>query len=114
MPVYARSFDRRSTIELIRTGVDYELRETFESAIAFGQNALERLGFSEEEAVETMEEVRRRDRERLDLQIAGTIYDGNTLLKGNAPVPTPLQQPRQAGRAINEETAAAMQDRSSA
>ena len=26
------------------------------------------------------------------------------------PVPAPLSQPRQAGRAINEETAAAMED----
>jgi glutathione-regulated potassium-efflux system protein KefB len=108
VPVFARSFDRRITMELVRVGVDYELRETFESAIAFGRNALLRLGFDEDEAEETMSEVRRRDRERLDLQIAGTVWDGNSLLKGNAPVPTPLQQPRQPGRAINEETAAAM------
>ena len=57
---------------------------------------------------ETVAEVRKRDRERLDLQIAGTMQDGNALLKGNAPVPTPLQPPRQAGRALNEETAAAL------
>ena len=28
---------------------------------------------------------------------------GNALFKGNMPVPTPLSQPRQTGRALNEE-----------
>jgi hypothetical protein len=32
------------------------------------------------------------------------------MFKGNMPVPTPLQPPRQAGRALNEETAAALDE----
>jgi glutathione-regulated potassium-efflux system protein KefB len=110
VPVLARAFDRRASMELIRAGVDFQLRETFESALAFGETALVELGIDPQEAAETLEEVRRRDRARLDLQIAGDIQDGSAYLKGNAPVPTPLSQPRQAGRAINEETAAAMED----
>jgi glutathione-regulated potassium-efflux system protein KefB len=112
VPVLARAFDRRASMELIRAGVDFQLRETFESALAFGETALVELGIDPQEAAETLEEVRRRDRARLDLQIAGDIQDGSAYLKGNAPVPTPLAPPRQAGRAINEETAAAMEDRS--
>lgn len=64
-------------------------------------------------AADTIEEVRKRDRARLDLQLAGDVHDGNALLKGNTPVPAPLAQLRQPGRALSEETAAAMQNRSS-
>jgi glutathione-regulated potassium-efflux system protein KefB len=108
VPVFARAYDRRSSMQLVREGVDYQIRETFESAIKFGEEVLVRLGVAPEEAAETVEDVRRRDRQRLELQIAGDIQSGNALFKGNMPVPTPLQPPRQAGRALNEETAAAL------
>ena len=52
----------------------------------------------------------RGDRERLDVQMAGDIVFGNALSKGNTPVPTPLSQPRQARRAPNEESAAALDE----
>ena len=110
VPVFARAFDRRFSMRLVRAGVDYQIRETFESAIRFGEAVLVRLGLSPEEAAETVEDVRRLDRERLDLQIAGDIMSGNALFKGNIPVPTPLSQPRQTGRALNEETAAALEE----
>ena len=38
--VYVRSWDRGHTLELLAKGVDYELRETFESALAFGAETL--------------------------------------------------------------------------
>ena len=47
---------------------------------------------------------RRRDAERLELQVAGGIYAGSGLLQKNMPVPTPLSTPRRTGRGINEET----------
>ena len=97
LPVLARAFDRGTTISLIKAGVDYQIRETFESALLFGGEALQRLGVDEEEIAEIIEDVRRRDQERLELQIAGGIQAGRGLMKGNAPVPAPLA--RRSGRA---------------
>jgi glutathione-regulated potassium-efflux system protein KefB len=107
-PVLARAFDRGAALSLIRAGVDYQLRETMGSAFIFGQETLVRLGVDSDEATELIDEVRRRDAERLELQIAGGIYAGTQLLKGNQPVPTPLTKPRQEGRAGNKETAGVM------
>jgi glutathione-regulated potassium-efflux system protein KefB len=110
VPVLARAFDRRTSMELVQAGVDYQMRETFESALLFGEEALVRLGVDAELATDTVAEVRKRDEARFDLQLVGDISSGLAYLKGNVPVPAPLQQPRQAGRALNEETAAAMRD----
>ena len=102
--VLARAFDRGSAISLLNAGVDYQIRETLESAIAFSRATLAGLGVEEDEIAELIENVRRRDAERFQLQVAGGIYAGTSLIKGNAPVPTPLSTPRQAGRALSEET----------
>ncbi len=96
-----RAFDRGHAIDLIRSGVDFQIRETFESAMTFGEAALVTLGVPEEEAAEITEDVRRRDAERLDLQVAGDIRSGLDLLKGNAPVPAPLTKPRKEGKIID-------------
>lgn len=106
--IYARSFDRGNTIELIKAGVEYQIRETFESALMFGQTTLVGLGVDPEEAAEIIRDIRQRDDERLDLQLAGGIRAGNDLMKGNMPVPGPLIKPRQPGRALNEETASVL------
>lgn len=106
--IYARAYDRGTTIELIKIGVEYQMRETFESAVIFGQNTLIGLGVEPAEAAEIVVDVRRRDAERLDLQLAGGIWAGTDLMKGNAPVPGPLIKPRSTGRALNEETASVL------
>ncbi|EJN04535.1 monovalent cation:proton antiporter-2 (CPA2) family protein [Phyllobacterium sp. YR531] len=106
--IYARSFDRGNTIELIKAGVEYQIRETFESALMFGQTTLVGLGVDPEEAAEIIRDIRQRDDERLDLQLAGGIRAGNDLMKGNMPVPGPLIKPRQPGRALSEETASVL------
>jgi glutathione-regulated potassium-efflux system protein KefB len=106
LPVLARAFDRGSAIALIDEGVDYQIRETLESAFQFGAQSLRTIGINDEEVDEIMQEVRVRDAARLDLQVAGGIYAGNALLRGNAPTPTPLATPRQTGQALSEETAA--------
>ncbi len=111
VPVLARAYDRGAAIRLIEAGADYQIRETLESAFAFGAETLAQLGVPEMERLELMDEVRRRDGERLELQVAGGIYAGNDLLKGNAPTPTPLSRPRQPGRAGNEETASVIKAR---
>src|SRR4051812_28772237 len=38
--IFARSYDRGHTLQLLAKGVDYELRETFESAMRFGRQTL--------------------------------------------------------------------------
>ncbi|MEO3999831.1 monovalent cation:proton antiporter-2 (CPA2) family protein [Mesorhizobium sp. CAU 1732] len=107
-PVLARAFDRGAAISLIKAGVDYQIRETLESAFVFGRETLVQLGVPIEEADELMEDVRRRDEERLELQVAEGIYAGGQFLQGNQPVPTPLTKPRQEGRAGNEDAAEAI------
>jgi glutathione-regulated potassium-efflux system protein KefB len=102
--VLARAFDRGAAISLIHAGVDYQIRETLESALAFGSTTLRRLGAPEEEVAEIIENVRRRDAERFEMQVAGGIYAGTMLLQKNTPVPMPLATPRQAGRGLSEET----------
>jgi glutathione-regulated potassium-efflux system protein KefB len=108
VPVLARAYDRGAAIRLIEAGAAFQIRETLESAMAFGGAALAELGVSEDEAEELMAEVRRRDAERLELQISGGMHAGDDLLKGNAPRPTPLATPMRTGRAGNEEAASAL------
>jgi glutathione-regulated potassium-efflux system protein KefB len=103
--VLVRSFDRGHTLDLIAAGVDYEIRETFESAMKFGEAALLTLGTSQDEAAETIQAVRARDAERLQLQIAGGLSAGRNLQIRNQPEPTPLVPPKRGARPLNEETA---------
>ena len=110
VPVLARAYDRGAAIKLIGAGVDYQLREAFESALVFGGETLRKLGIDDHEVAETIADVRRRDAQRLEMQIAGDIQAGSNFLKKNVagPVPTPLTPPRRPGRAMNEEAAEAL------
>ncbi len=72
--VYVRSWDRAHTIELLGKGVDYELRETYESAVVFGAQTLLGLGVPAAEVDATVADVRRRDADRLALQVGGDLY----------------------------------------
>ena len=82
--VLARAFDRRHVLELIKEGVDYQMREVFHSALVLGGQALEVLGVDTDEIEEIAEGIRRRDAERLALQMTGDIYSGRSLIIGNA------------------------------
>jgi monovalent cation:proton antiporter-2 (CPA2) family protein len=103
--LFVRSYDRVHSLELIAKGVDYEMRETFESAIAFGRHALEGLGLDAERAREVEEEVRRRDRERLALQQAGDVYPTADLLPYHTLPHPPLSEPKRKAVPLNEEAA---------
>jgi glutathione-regulated potassium-efflux system protein KefB len=103
--VMARSYDRGHTLDLIAAGVDYQMRETFESAVAFGRQALRELDIPDEEAEEIVEDVRRRDAERLQVQATGGLMAGRDLMRGNEPTPGPLVKPKRAAQALSEETA---------
>ncbi len=101
-----RSFDREHSLKLVGAGVDFQIRETFQSAMAFGEAALLQLGVPEADAAEIAAEVRRRDTERFELEIAGGLAAGAAMIRGNAPKPTPFTTPKKAPQALSEETAA--------
>ncbi|MDP9630690.1 UNVERIFIED_ORG: voltage-gated potassium channel Kch [Ensifer adhaerens] len=84
MPVLARAFDRGHAIDLLHAGVDFEIRETFESALAFGTEVLNVLGEDAETAADVIEEFRDLDKERFALETIGGIYAGRQLIRGNA------------------------------
>jgi glutathione-regulated potassium-efflux system protein KefB len=100
--LFVRSYDRGHTLDLLQLGVEYEIRETFESAMAFGATVLSRLGVPQEDVEEITSGVRRRDQERLELQMVGGIRAGVGLLFNNTPTPAPLTPPRQRGQVIGD------------
>ena len=77
-----RAFDRGHALELVRAGVDYQIRETFESAMVFGEAALLRLGVVPKTRPRPSRMCAGATRERFDLQIAGDIMSGNALSQG--------------------------------
>jgi glutathione-regulated potassium-efflux system protein KefB len=89
-----RSYDREHALKLVAAGVDVQIRETFESALKFGEVALRELGVPEGEAAETAEDIRRRDAERFALETTGGLLAGRDLLHGNAPKPVPFTKPK--------------------
>ncbi len=112
VPVLARAFDRQHSIALIKANVDFQIRETFESALAFSIATLKRLGATPEEAMAVSEEIRRRDAARLELEVAGDLDGGRDLVfRDHRMMPTPLTTPRRAGEALSEETAQALGER---
>lgn len=100
--VMARTFDRGHALELRKIGVEFELRETFESALAFGAQAIRTLGASEIEVEDAIEGVRARDHLRFQAQ----LFDGNQagvgLLISNA-----AEQAREGGLDIDPNAAEA-------
>ncbi|MFK3668397.1 monovalent cation:proton antiporter-2 (CPA2) family protein [Ochrobactrum teleogrylli] len=83
VPVLARSIDREHAIELLHAGVNYQVRETLESALLLGERALVVLGDEPELAMELMADIRKRDAERLEVETVGGIYAGRDLIHGN-------------------------------
>ncbi len=101
-----RAYDRQHALKLIGADVDYQIREVFESASAFGVEALRLLGVPEQEAVDIGDDVRRRDAERLQLQVTGGLQAGRDLMHGNRIKPQPLTAPKKSGQPLSPETAA--------
>ena len=82
--VMARAFDRGHALELVKVGVDYQIREVFESALMLSGEALKELGASDEEVADLIEAVRDRDRQRFSAQLVGGLRAGRDLLLTNA------------------------------
>jgi len=105
-----RSFDREHSLRLVNAGVDFQIRETFESAVLFGAAVLRELDVPDEDADAIAAQVRRLDTERFELETASNdtragipLIIKNTSMPG--PKPTPLTRPRRASRSLNDEDA---------
>lgn len=102
--LFVRSYDRIHTLELRAKGVEYEIRETLESGLVFGRKTLEALGTDEETAQAILEDVRRRDQERLELQALGD-WEGSRNRWHTKPVtPEPLVKPAREGKRLDKAT----------
>jgi CPA2 family monovalent cation:H+ antiporter-2 len=101
--LFVRSYDRGHTLKLRARGVQYELRETFESGLLFGRRTLEELGTSEDVAYEIMEDIRNRDEDRLHIQAAEGLMAGNDLLLTRPVTPEPLIKPTRESKRIDTE-----------
>lgn len=99
--VMARAFDRGHAIELSRAGVEYQIREMFESALVFGRDAIQMLGAGTEEAEDVIEAVRARDMQRFEMQMAGE--DWRKL--GNLLISNAQDQAREGGVRVSDEAA---------
>jgi voltage-gated potassium channel Kch len=101
---YVRAYDRIHALKLMRRDVDYHIRETFESAIAFSRAALEELGVDADAAFKIVDEVRKRDIARLMMQKAEGTMGGADLVIGGRIAPEPLIKPAAKAQGLNEET----------
>lgn len=82
--VLVRAYDREHALELVKTGgVDFLVRETFESAMLLGREAVLATGATAEEADAVMADLRRLDAERFDLEVAGDGFAGRALVLGH-------------------------------
>ncbi len=94
MRLFVRAYDRVHSISLRKRDVDYELRETLESGLLFGRRTIEALGVSEEDAVAIVEDIRRRDEERLKIQVTEGLHAGRHMLHNRPVSPEPLLKPK--------------------
>jgi CPA2 family monovalent cation:H+ antiporter-2 len=92
--IFARSYDRLHTLELRARGVDYELRETLESGLLFGQKTLQELGLGETQALAIAADIRRRDEARLEVQAVDGLSAGRDMLHFRPVKPEPLMKPK--------------------
>ncbi|RYF81370.1 MAG: potassium transporter [Comamonadaceae bacterium] len=83
--VLARARDREHLLRLSEANADFQIRETFESAMVLGKASARMLGASDEEADALDEHLRQRDAERMALELAGgSIYAARDHVRQNA------------------------------
>ncbi|CZT34344.1 monovalent cation:proton antiporter-2 (CPA2) family protein [Rhizobium sp. 9140] len=92
--IFARSYDRQHALQLRARGVDYELRETLESGLLFGQRTLEELGVTDAQAIAITTDIRRRDEARLEVQAVDGLAAGRDMLHFRPVKPEPLMKPK--------------------
>lgn len=102
LPILARTYDRQTTVSLIKQDVDFIVRETFESALTLSHAALMQLGVNKIEADEVIAEVRYLDQERLNEEV---LHGFSTDIIRKYWMPKPFVKPHSDAEALNEETA---------
>ena len=102
LPILARTYDRKTTVSLIKHDVDFIVRETFESALALSHATLMQLGVNKIEADEVIAEVRYLDQERLNEEV---LHGFSTDIIRKYWMPKPFIKPHSDAEALNEETA---------
>ena len=98
----ARTYDRQTTVSLIKQDVDFIVRETFESALTLSHATLMQLGINKIEADEVIAEVRYLDQERLNEEV---LHGFSTDIIRKYWMPKPFIKPHSDAEALNEETA---------
>lgn len=91
-----RAFDREHALELMHEEADWLIRETFESALQMGREAVRSVSASEARADEAIDELRRRDAERFTLEVVGGSFAGRALVLGNIDYIEPPKHDREA------------------
>jgi glutathione-regulated potassium-efflux system protein KefB len=87
--LFVRSYDRGHSLRLIQAGVEFQIRETFESALVFSQSVLTGIGFDIDQAQSAIQDVRARDEQRVELELIGGLAAGRKLIRGNHETPEP-------------------------
>lgn len=106
--LHARAYDRIHAIDLMKADVDFQMRETFESALGFGKVTLEALGLTYDEASLIIDNVRERDAQRMEIQFSEGIQAA--LDKVPRVAPEPLVKPRNKSKALTQETREVIED----
>ncbi|PKM22707.1 MAG: potassium transporter [Gammaproteobacteria bacterium HGW-Gammaproteobacteria-14] len=106
----ARAYDRHHALELVAMNVEGQVRETFESALALGEQTLLAIGVDTVAAYEISSHIRQLDQERFDLELAGGEKAGAARLYGNTAKTAPLVTPLQRSQALNPEAASLLND----
>lgn len=101
-PILARTYDRHSAIELTKRHVDFQIRETFESALVLSKAAMMKLGIDDIEADSVIESVRALDKERFKEEL---IYGSSVEIVRKYFTPKPFVKPQQEAEALNESAA---------
>ncbi len=102
---YVRAYDRTHAIALMNRDVDFQLRETVESALGFGRATLEGLGLSAEAARAPGRGRAQARRRPPRPATGGAMPDGSGWLRGTPEMrPEPLTAPTRPSRALSAET----------
>ena len=102
LSVLARTYDRQSAVNLVKLNIDFQIRETFESALLLGREALIRLGVDQIEVDEIVTSIRQLDHERLTEEV---LHGFSAELVRKYWTPKPFVRPTQHAEALNEEAA---------
>ena len=102
LPILTRTYDRQTTVSLIKQDVDFIVRETFESALTLSRATLMKLGINQVEADEVIAEVRSLDQDRLNEEV---LHGFSSEIVKKYWTPKPFIKPHCDAKALNEEAA---------